>query len=68
MVFVVDPELIVPPVTFHVYPLIPVSVVYVLPVELRHAAALPEIVGVGSGYTETDSTKAVAAVQPAALV
>jgi hypothetical protein len=42
--------------------------VYTLPVELTHAAVLPEIVGTGRGLTVMAAVLAVAAVHPFPLV
>ena len=45
------PLVIVPPFTVHAYDDMPASVEYTLPVELRHAAVGPAIVGLGNVFT-----------------
>ncbi len=54
MTFVPVPAVIVPPPeTLQAYPVIPLSVVYVLPEELTQAVAGPVIVGTGNCETVT---------------
>ena len=50
----VPPLVMVPPAdTFHVYPVIPVCVVYTWPVDPLQMAAGPEIAGASCGFTVT---------------
>ena len=52
MEFVPDPEAMFPPVTFQVYPVMPLSVPYVCVLPIQ-ALAGPVTVGVGIGLTVT---------------
>jgi hypothetical protein len=69
MIFVPEPLVIVPPEEMvHIYPVIPASVLYVMPVVPEQLVAGPVITGTGKGFTVTAMIVGTGAEQPVGVI